>query len=102
MSFVDRVRDNDPELEDLRLTEEPQAYAMDVAELAASLKDNKVISFIRLDRDFLPSMNEEEISVFFDALGKLPSLKEGKYIMWCLALLPSCHDLILRVAHLAS
>lgn len=98
MSFVERLRNNDPELKDLRLTEEHQAYALNVNELADSLKNNEVVDFIRLDRDFLPSMTIDEIGVFFRALGEIPNLQEGMYILVDIGCRCLWHSLKLFVA----
>lgn len=78
MSYVSRIRESDPELTELRLTEDIEAYTSDIQEMIEALKQNKVIEYVRLDRDFLPSMYVENQSDFFKAFGSLPALKEAQ------------------------
>jgi hypothetical protein len=78
MSIVQQIKDNDPELKEIRLAEDPLAYAPSVAELCEALSSNSKITYVRIDRDFLPCMNDEDIAPFFKALSKVPSLKDAQ------------------------
>lgn len=78
MSIVEQIQMNDPELVELRLAEEPEAYSADTAELITALKNNTVIEYVRLDRDFLPGMEPEHAKPFFEAFGSMANLKEAQ------------------------
>ena len=78
MSIVQQIKENDPDLKEIRLAEDPLAYAPTVAELCDALASNTEITYVRIDRDFLPCMNEEDIEPFFDALSKLPALADAQ------------------------
>jgi hypothetical protein len=77
-SIVQQIKENDPELKEIRLAEDPLAYAPSVAEFCEALEANTEISFVRVDRDFLPCMNDDDIGPFFEALGKLSSLTDAQ------------------------
>jgi hypothetical protein len=78
MSIVEQIKENDPELKEIRFAEDPLAYSPTVAELCDAFASNTVISYVRLDRDFLPSMDEEDIGPFFEAFSKLPALIDAQ------------------------
>lgn len=78
MSYIGRIQDSDPELTELRLTEDIEAYCTDISQMTDALKSNTVIEYVRLDRDFLPSMYVENTAEFFRAFGSLPALKEAQ------------------------
>ncbi|GKY90702.1 hypothetical protein MPSEU_000043600 [Mayamaea pseudoterrestris] len=78
MSIVQQIKENDPELKEIRLAEDPLAYAPTVAELCDALASNTEINHVRIDRDFLPCMNDEDIQPFFEALSKIPSLLDAQ------------------------
>lgn len=78
-TLVDQIRENSPDLTELRLAEEVEAYSPDVHDLISALQTNTVIDYVRLDRDFLPSMSSaEDTQSFFQAFGKLSNLKEAQ------------------------
>ena len=76
MSIVERMHQNDPEFTELCLTEAPDVYSTSMEEFILALKQNTVIDYVRIDRDFLPNMSEDYVAEFLTALGALPSLKE--------------------------
>jgi len=78
MSIISQILSSDPELTELRLVEDIEAYTTDPSELTDALLENKIIDYVRLDRDFLPSMVPEDTASFFKAFGKLPNLKEAQ------------------------
>lgn len=78
MNIIESIRNNDPELKELRLAEEVEAYCTDISELIDAMAENTVIEYVRLDRDFLPSMLPEHAKSFFLALGKLKGLKDAQ------------------------
>jgi len=77
-SILDMIRTNDPEINDLRLTEAPEAYCADIDDLLHALKANTVIEYLRVDRDFLPCMELDQIDRFFAAVAALPALQEAQ------------------------
>jgi len=78
-SNIQRICGNDPELTELRLVEDLEAYCADISDLTDALKDNEVIEYVRLDRDFLPSIDDDAgLAKFFQAFGGLPALKEAQ------------------------
>ena len=64
-------------LKELRLVESPEAYCANVCELIEALQGNTSIEYIRLDRDFLPGLEESDLALVMGALGKLSALKEA-------------------------
>jgi Leucine Rich repeat len=78
-SIIEQIRDNSALASELLLAEEVEAYCggSDVEELISAFKNNTVIEYIRLDRDFLPSMPDEACPGLFQAIGSLPALKEA-------------------------
>ena len=84
MSIFDQIKNSDPELKEVRLTEEWSAYCTDINEMIEALQSNTVIEFIRLDRDFVPSLEPEAAKGFFKALGSLPALKEAQIWHACI------------------
>jgi Ran GTPase-activating protein (RanGAP) involved in mRNA processing and transport len=77
MSLTEQIASNDAELKELRLTESPEAYSNNMEELIEALSKNTTVDYIRLDRDFLPCMDDEHLPAFFTAIGKLPALTEA-------------------------
>ncbi|GAX11594.1 hypothetical protein FisN_1Lh043 [Fistulifera solaris] len=76
-SICEQLRNNDYELRELRLTESPEAYAASMSDLIEALSSNTVVDYIRLDRDFLPCMDENYMEDFFSTIGALPALTEA-------------------------
>lgn len=77
MALAERIAANDPELQELRLTESPEAYCKNLHEFIDALRGNTTIDYVRLDRDFLPCMDDDFRADFFTAVGKLPALTEA-------------------------
>lgn len=77
-TLVDRIRNNDGELKELRLTEEPPAYCAKVSDLTDAFQSNSNIEYIRFDRDFLPALEPSECDGFFKSIGGISSLKEAQ------------------------
>ena len=82
--MVERLASSDASLTDLRLTEAPQAYCKGIDELIEAFQSNTVVSYVRLDRDFLPSLSQSEdadkIPLLLSAIGALPKLQES--LLW--------------------
>lgn len=78
MSFVQKIAANDPTFKELRLSESSEHYFSDVSEMVAALGQNTVIDYVRIDRDFLPSLlgEPEKKAAIVIAIGKLPALRE--------------------------
>lgn len=95
--YVERIKNNDPELHDLRLTEIPEAYTNDMSLLIDALKQNTVIEFVRFDRDFLPGLKTEMMGELFEAAGALPKLKET--LIWHASLSMSVLAKFISAAH---
>lgn len=77
MSLIEQILHNDKELTELRFTEAPEAYCRNITDLCDAMKQNTVIDYIRIDRDFLPCMkNESDMVEFFNAMGLISTLRE--------------------------
>ena len=75
-AIVGRIHNELEGLKELRLVESPEAYGANFDELIEALKGNTTIEYVRLDRDFLPGLEESDIVLVMEAVGKLPALKE--------------------------
>jgi len=82
--LLERIKANDPTLKEIRLTEAPEAYCADMNELIDALGQNTIIDYVRLDRDFLPCMEEGYDDAFFKTIGRLPSLTEAHIWYACI------------------
>jgi len=75
-TIIEQIHDQVEGLKELRFSECPEAYCADISDLIQALQGNTSIEYVRLDRDFLPGMEDADISLLLDAVGKLPALKE--------------------------
>ena len=75
-AIVGRIHNELEGLKELRLVESPEAYGANFDELIEALEGNTTIEYVRLDRDFLPGLEESDIALVMEAVGKLPALKE--------------------------
>lgn len=75
-TVVETIRNTDDGLKELRLTENPEDYCADFSDLIDALQGNSTIEYVRMDRDFLPGMNSDDMFTLLDTMGKLPMLKE--------------------------
>lgn len=77
-TLVERIASNDATLKELRLGETYTEYFADVGEIVSALSQNTVIDYVRIDRDFLPSLlgQPEKKAAVVTAIGKLPALRE--------------------------
>jgi Ran GTPase-activating protein (RanGAP) involved in mRNA processing and transport len=78
-TVIEQIRENSPDLAELLLAEEVEAYcgSATVEDLLEAFRVNTVIEYVRLDRDFLPSLPDDACPGLFQAVGKLPALKEA-------------------------
>ena len=76
-TIIEKIHDQVKGLKELRLTECPQAYCATVFELIEALEGNTSIEYVRLDRDFLPGLEESDLILLLDVVGKRPALKEA-------------------------
>ena len=78
MSLLQRIANNDPALNEISLGDSAEKYFNDVSEMVAALGSNTVIDYVRIDRDFLPSLlgEPEKKAAVVTAIGKLPALRE--------------------------
>ena len=77
-SLIERIANNDPTLKEISLGESAETYFGDVAEMVSALAANTTIDYVRIDRDFLPSLlgQPEKKAAVVTAIGKLPALRE--------------------------
>ena len=78
MSLLKRIANNDPTLKEISLGDSADKYFHDVSEMVAALGSNTVIDYVRVDREFLPSLlgQPEKKAAVVNAIGKLPALRE--------------------------
>lgn len=78
MALLERIANNDPVLKEISLGDAADKYFSDVSEMVAALELNTVIDYVRVDRDFLPSLlgQPEKKAAVVSAIGRLPALRE--------------------------
>lgn len=78
MSLVERIANNEAGLTEIKLGDSAENYFADVTEIVDALSKNTIIDYVRIDREFLPSLLGEPAkkAAVVTAVGKLPALRE--------------------------
>lgn len=76
--LIEQITANDPTFKELKLGESAEKLFGDVSEIVEALGQNTHIDYVRIDRDFLPSLlgEPEKKAAVVKAIGKLPALRE--------------------------